>query len=250
MQIKKIYDNDGKGFTRVFSSGDFEYVNPIEHYGNHEINKIMILRREDLELRNPFLASITSNDYFYKIAVEHWGKMYKEINDTPIPENFIKLFSASSKKEQVKLLRNQSLTVFQLGALLFKAHELGYSFSQYTGEHHHNGVDEDNLPLLIHVEDDGKVKTVGETSLSDSKLKQIIEHRKVTISKFLDNGSHWHCFFLTFKSLRGEESWKDGQAHLHYISDKWGLKREDLVTKLKSKDNSISSKVHIDLLDY
>jgi hypothetical protein len=78
----------------------------------------------------------------------------------------------------------------------------------------------------------------------------VVEHRKVIISKFLDNKTAWHCFFLTFKSIRREESWQDGQPHFHYISDKFGISRENVIVQLKSKDYNLGTLPHIGLLDY
>ena len=78
---------------------------------------------------------------------------------------------------------------------------------------------------------------------------QVIEQRKVIVAKFFDRGSEWHCLFLTFNSLAGKENWKGGQPHLHYISDKYGLTREEAVNRFKS-NNYPSTSVHIDLLGY
>lgn len=85
--------------------------------------------------------------------------------------------------------------------------------------------------------------------MSDGQLKHAIKFRKVIVAKVLDKGDEWHCFYLTFKSIAGEESWKNGQPHYHYLSDKWGISREELVRQIKS-DKYPSTSVHIDLLDY
>jgi hypothetical protein len=61
------------------------------------------------------------------------------------------------------------------------------------------------LPTLIHLDGD-KVKTAGETTLTKEQLKNVVNYRKVTVSKFLDKGDTWYCFFLTYRSLRGEET--------------------------------------------
>ncbi len=47
----------------------------------------------------------------------------------------------------------------------------------------------------------------------------------------------------------GKESWKDGQAHFHYISSKFGITREELLSKFESGKYP-SSSVHIDILEY
>ena len=73
-----------------------------------------------------------------------------------------------------------------------------------------------------------------------------VEHRKVIVSKFLDKGDIWHCFFLTFKSLDGKENYHDGQPHLHYISSAWNIPRQEVKEQLTSKKYSLPSLPHID----
>ena len=122
----------------------------------------------------------------------------------------------------------------------------GYTYSCYRAKHNHKGLEEAQLPELIYVEENGNVTSIGETKLSKGQLKQAIEHRKITVSKFLDSGESWHCFFLTFKSLSGKESFKDGQPHLHYISDKWNIPRKEVVEQLTNKKYNLPSLPHID----
>jgi len=155
----------------------------------------------------------------------------------------------SKKDAQIKLLKKQTFTSDQLIAFLFRAYlEYGFSFSQYTSENLHKGLDKSKLPRLIHL--DGKeVKTVGPTTLSRGQLRQVVVQRKVIIAKFLDKGNQWHCFFGTLNSIGGKESWNDCQSHLHYISDKWEIPRDGVVTKIKGGIYP-STPVHIGLLDY
>ncbi len=249
MEKKVIRDEDGKGVTFAFYSTDFEFINPIDYYANHEIEKVATIEKQLLFMKNSVLASQLDDDFFSKRAVDRWNEKYKEIIATDIPENFIKLLGSASKKDQVGLMKGQSINPDQFIAFIFKAWEMGYSFSQYTSEHHHKGLNKKELPKLIHVNDDGTVKKVGETTLTDGQLRQVIEQRKVIVAKFFDNGNEWHCLFLTFNSIAGKESWKGGQAHLHYISDKYGISREEAVNRFKSGDYP-STSVHIDLLDY
>jgi hypothetical protein len=248
MKEEKIYDEDGKGVTTVFYASDFEFVNPIQYYSDTQIKTIMSMERELLTMKNPILASELSQEFFFKRALEQWNERYVEIKATKVPENFLKLLDAKSKKEQVKLLLGQCINPDELIAFIFKAWEEGFSFSQYTTEHHHKGLDTSKLPKLIHLKNK-EIKTVGKTDLSDGQLRQVIEQRKVTVAKFFDKGQDWHCLFLTFNSIVGKESWKGGQAHLHYISSKYNITREQAVNGFKN-GNYPSTSVHIDLLDY
>ena len=183
-------------------------------------------------------------------AIKSWMNELDEINSVKIPENLILLLTSSSKKEQIKLLKDITITPDQLIAFILKAgRDFGYSLSQYSSEHMHNRLNKDDMPKLVHLKDDNVYK-VGKTSLTDGQLKQAIEHRKVTVSKFLDNNKNWHCLFLTFDSIRGKEAWKSGQPHYHYISDKFGIPREEVVMQLKSKKYKLGNLPHIDLLHY
>ena len=135
----------------------------------------------------------------------------------------------------MNLLKKITVSPFQLIAFIFKAYsDYGFTYSKYRTGHHHNGLNESDLPTLIHL-NNGDVTYSGTTNLTNGQLKQVIEHRTVTISTFLDNGDNWHCFFITYQSLRGEENWENGKPHYHYISDKFGLTRDKVLTELKSK---------------
>ena len=105
------------------------------------------------------------------------------------------------------------------------------------------------MPSIVHLTDN-KVHKSGETDLTDGQLKQIVEHRKVIISKFIDKGELWHCFFLTFESLKGKEKWKDGKPHYHYISSAFGLTREQVIGELKKKNYKLNNLPHIEMIDY
>ncbi len=126
--------------------------------------------------------------------------------------------------------------------------DFGFKFSSYIGEHHHAGLNQSDLPQLISIKD-GQVLKVGKTVLTDEELKQVILRRKVTVSRFLDNGDCWHCFFVTYASLRGQETWNDGQPHFHYISDKFGIPKDKVITTLKSAKYKLGSLPHLDYID-
>lgn len=245
-----IPDDDGKGLTLGFIGTDVEFVNPVEYYAGWEKRKSISFNKHLLHKTDAIKAAAISEEFYEKKAKEKWDETYQRIKKAEVPPNFIALMESTSKKEQEKLLRGQGITPEQLAALLFIAHEeFGYTFSTYTTEHHHKGLDESALPDFIHVKDDGTVKTAGKTSLSEGQLKQVVSDRKVTVAKFLDKGDAWHCFFTVYRALKGEETWKGGQPHLHYISDKWTLPRVDVVAALKST-NYPKTSVHIELIGY
>jgi hypothetical protein len=244
-----IFDDDGKGFIRGLVSTDVEFVNPIDYYSKVSIKMHKLILKDSISLQFPLLAPSLRDEDFLKHAIKNWFTKKSEIEAVHVPENFIRLLHSQSKKDQIKLLKGQTLNPDQLIALIFKAWtDFGFSFSQYTATHYHKGLDIGKLPRLINIEGD-KVTKVGITPFSDGQLKQVIDQRKVIVAKFLDKGTEWHCFFLTHNSLKGKENWKGGQAHFHYISDKFGLKRSEVLERLKSGDYA-STSVHIDLLNY
>lgn len=250
MEEHIIPDDDGKGKTIAFIGADIELTDPVAYYQEREKRKTITLQKHLLQAADPVKAAFLSEEFYNKNAEEEWQERYGQIMGTEVPPNFISLLNSESKREQEKLLKGQSLTPFQLAAFLFRAYqEFGFTFSNYTAEHHHKGLDESALPVLIEVKEDGSVKTAGETTMTEGQLKNVVSQRRVTVAKFLDNGDTWHCFFTVYRSLRGEESWQDGRPHFHYISDKWGISRMDAVAQLKG-DKYPSTSVHIALLGY
>ncbi len=250
MKTQVIWDDDSKGFTRIFTDDKIEKVNPIEYYENFQLKKSAIGLRDLLYVQNPFLTSLLDDEFFEKQAKIFFGDFFEKFRKTEIPENFIKLLETTKKSEQIKLLKGQSLNPDQLMALIFKSYdEFEMLYSRYLFESLGNGVDKDDLPRLIHIEDDGKVKKIGSTSMSDGQLKNVITQKKTIIAHFFEKDEHWHCLFATYRSFRGEENWKDGQPHFHYISSAFGISKEEFINSMENGKYK-STSVHIDLLDY
>ncbi len=236
----------------MFEEGDFENVNPVKHYGDSFIVKGMILRGvPNEELNGTKEPSIISKQKFVE-AASHWEEMMANFRKIDVPKGLIALLSATKKSEQEKLLKGVALSPDILMAFLIVAYEkFGFTLSQYTSEHPQKGLDTSKMPLAYNVEEGGDVKVYGTTDLSAEQLKQAVEHRKVKIAKILDNGNQWHCFFTTFKSLRGEETWQGkGQPHYHYISNFFGIDRKTVVKQIKSEKYNLGNLPHIKLEDY
>ena len=234
-----------------FIGEDFERVDPIKYYGDSFIIQRMILRgvpNEELNGQNKITEKSKS---IFIDSVKLWREKLIEINQTPIPKNLITLLSTNKKSEQEKLLKGVVLNPDILVALLFKAHsDFNYTFSQYSSEIPQKAVEASKMPLAYEVTED-EVKIFGKTELSEKQLRHAIQHRKVTITKFLDKGTNWHCFFTTFKSLRGEETWLGkNQPHFHYISDSFRLTREKVIAELKSDKYKLGNLPHIKLTEY
>jgi hypothetical protein len=235
----------------MFEDGDFEYEKPVKHYGDGFIVEQMVLRGiPNEELNGDKKPSEKSRQIFIEATIR-WQKMFQQFKAVEVPNGFLKLFGTNKKAEQENLLKGLILTPDILMGLLIKAEEQGYTLSQYSSEFSQKGVDLSKMPFAYQVKENGEVQTFGETELSDGQLKQAIEHRKVKVAKILDKGDEWHCFFTTFKSLRGEETWLgEKQPHYHYISNAFGIDRAEVVRQIKSEKYKLGNLPHIKLEDY
>ncbi len=250
MIIDKIFDETGKGFTRVFSTDKVEKVNPVEFLKSHEVEKRATLLHDLLHAKVPFLTSFLDREFFLKKAEETLDGFFEKFEQTIVNENLEKVLITEKKKDQISLLKGITINPDELAALIFKSFtDYGYLFSRYVFENLPNGMEGKKLPKLFQLKEDGIVEKVGETDLTDGELKNIILHRKVIVSNFFEKGDIWHCFFITYDSIGGNESWKNGQAHFHYISSSFGITKDDFVESMRTGKYRATS-VHIDLLDY
>ncbi|KAF5082832.1 hypothetical protein DSECCO2_94290 [anaerobic digester metagenome] len=250
MKTEKIFDDSGNRYIREFSSNKVEKVDPYKYYRTYEIEKRAITLRDLLYAKNPFLTSLLDDNFFIKKAEETLDGFFEKIEKIKAHENFYKLLETPRKKDQVALLKGMSLNPDQLISLILYAHKkLGYQYSKYSFENLPNGFEGKKLPKLFLIKDDGQIDKFGETNLTDGELKNLIEHRKVITSHFLEKDHLWHCIFTTHDSISGKESWKDGQPHFHYISSGFGITMDAFVDSMRT-GKYISTKIHIDLLEY
>ena len=250
MNTEKIFDENGQGFTRIFSTDKVEKVNPVEYYKSFELEKRAISLRDLLNVKNPFFTSLLDDKFFFKKAEETLVGFFEKFEQTKVHGNFIELLKTTRKKDQISLLKEMSLNTDELMSLIFIAHnEFGYLYSKYLFENLPAGLEGKKLPKLFHIKEDGTIEKVGETDLTDGELKNVIEHRKVIVSHFFEQDDFWHCFFLTYNSIGGKENWKNGQAHFHYISSSFGISKADFVESMRNGKYK-STSIHIDLIGY
>ncbi len=250
---KKIAAEGENTYYRIFWDDNIEKVNPIDYYKNFELNRRIILYRDLLEVKDPILTSQLSDDFLIRFAKKELDKeKFWEIREqTEVPENFLKLFETTRKKDQLALLKGASINVDQLISLIFKSYkDYGYLYSKYRFENLPKDLKGKKKPKLANILENGSVKIIGETDLKDGQVKNMIEQRKVIIAHFFDKDEYWHCLLLTYSSINGRENWKDGQAHFHYISNFFGIKREDFIESMKVGQYKSLSSIHIDLLGY
>lgn len=248
----KIVDKKTNGFYRIFGDDKAEKVNPIEYYKNFELKKRAIMYRDLLETKEPFLSEKLTDNFYIELArkdIEE-EKFWENIENTEIPENFLKLLETPKKKDQIALLKGLSINPNQLIAMIFKAFkEHDYLYSKYLFENLPKDLADKKKPQIAHISKEDIINTIGETDLTEGQLKKMINERKVIIAHFFDRGDEWHCFFITYNSIGGRENHKDGQPHYHYISSAFGITRDDFIKSMES-GNYKSTSIHIDLLGY
>lgn len=250
--IKKvIMTNKNTGeLTIGFTEGDIERVNPIEYIKSYEFYKRVSTKQEMIIKRFPMIDPNKLVDKLKKMLAPEVREFFLEIEKDVVHPNFLTLLSTVKKNDQVRLLKGLTLTPFQLVNLIFKSYsEFGYLYSKYRFETTPPQFNGKKLPNLFKVNSDGSVKKIGSTDLSDGSLRQLIEQRTVIVSHFFEKDDVWHCFFATYDSFAGRENYKSGQAHMHYISSGFGINRNDFIDSMKN-GNYLSTKIHIDLLDY
>lgn len=166
-----------------------------------------------------------------------------------IPDSIVELLiSDHKKKEQEQLLKGVSLTTDQLGAIFLRAEKEGYKYSSYRFEGIPKGMNPSDLPSFIYLDNDGIIHTDKDKGLTNGQLKALIKEASVIFAQIIDNGTNWHCFIRTHSGLKGEESGKHGSIpHIHYISNKNGITKNDLVKCIKG-GHYPTAKIHIQLI--
>ena len=238
-ETKIPFDN---GFYSVKKYDDYELQNPIEL-----IRDICIQSSKSFD-RNILIAKGFNNPserILNKFAYKRCNKRIQDYRRTKFPKKLINLLNASSKKEQKKCLKGLHLNHKQFYSFIFYAFEnYNFKLSQYKSEHHHKNLDQSKLPEVIHIENDS-VNIIGKTELTEGQLKNVVKYRKVIATKILENEDNWHCFFFTFKSMKGEEKHNNGQPHFHYISNKWNINKTEVIKQLTSEKYGLPSIPHI-----
>jgi len=204
------------------------------------------IKWEILKYKMPY--SLKMNELLYKEGIEFAKEMMEKYVRVELFEGLKQVLKNPKKKKQIQFLKGITLVDNMLPALYiwgFKKHN--YLYSIYRFEHDIAGLEEEVLPRVLVLKKD-KVEKHGSTTLSDGKLKDVVNQRNVVVANFMDNDEGWHCFFITFKSLKGMESHNDGHPHYHYISDKWGIPKERVLEELGKKNYSLPSTPHINFI--
>lgn len=253
MELINIPHRENKSQLTFVKAANVEFVNPIEKFMNDLIDSYKTFRLSTYHFaykhnnRSP-IGRMSIDDILTgleKMGLERWEKKYKEIMETELPDSMFQILNCNDKDIQSKILKPPlELTTLSLQKFIIKAWQLqGFRYSQYRFEHMQKGLNPQELPEGFLLNDSGDVEVYGSTLMKQGELKNAIMHRKVTIAKFLDNDSEWHCFYYNYNSIDGKEA--NELSHIHYISNNWTIKRNIVLEELRKRHHSFTSSVHI-----
>lgn len=161
-KMLRVANETGDGFYRIFWDDVVDRANPIKYYKDQMITQRAIMYRDWLLEKNPFLVPELPRDFFVKYAQMsvNSNKFWEIKEQIEVPENLLKLFKTTRKRDQEALLKGASITPDQLYALIFKSYQdYGYLYSRYRFEHLPKGLDGKKKPLVAELMDGGTVET-------------------------------------------------------------------------------------------
>ena len=253
MDVINISHSEEKSELTLLRTANAELVNPIEKRRSDIINMNTALRLNSFQFAykhnkpSPIgkfsMQSILT--YLEKEGLKLWQECYDEIMQANLSDNIYEILNCSDKNNQEKILKSPfELSSLSFQKFIFNSWQLfGFKYSEYLFEHLPKGLDTRDLPKAFFLDNEDNIKAYGSTSLKSGVLKNALKHRKVTIAKFLDKDSEWHCFYYTYNSINGKEV---GEIpHIHYISNNWTIDRKIILQELSKRDHSFTSSVHI-----
>jgi len=160
------------------------------------------------------------------------------------------LTSDINKKAQINLLKGKYITSEQIHAFFREASKLGYLYSHFFFTKIPKGYEKTKLPSFAYVHKDGIVEKYG-TKITDNAVKNLVETQQRTFVRFATREKEWHCIISDLSGITGREIGKEfgGIAHMHYISNKFGITKEALMESLQICKHP-STAYHIRLKGY
>ena len=233
-QWRTLPSSDGTSRLHLGTSGNVIDVNPVKQFRADFLNISYNFGRTVLESqRLSDTLPVEMLEYRnIREAANYCNKTMQKIMMEPLDEAFLKLFTTPNKSSQTRLLRDVSITRDGLSKLaIIGFQQYGLPYSSLTSERLIGNLTYADLPAVALLEE-GKVWRHGTTNLTDEKLKQVIRQRKNIGVKCIGNSTTWFAFVYTFRSIKGEEQSHTGEPHVHFWSDKFGMKREDLFKRI------------------
>lgn len=205
---------------------------------------VEILRAKDSSLSMETITKVSA-----EMAFKQSKANLESMEKIKVPEKIIDIINNDyKKKEQEKELKGLELTIEELCAVFLYASKNNYKYSSIKFEGTPKDYKDKDLPSFAYIDDEGNVHKDKETELTDAQIKALIKQSPVIYAQIFDNGTHWFCFLRTFRGLKGEESGPQGsKPHLHFLSDKNGGTKEELIKCIKN-GNYPAAKIHIPLV--
>lgn len=203
------------------------------------MNELISIRMNDVE-------DIVYKEYYKPFLEILFGDesnfVLKENNLRQVLDN-----DSLSKQQQCQLLKYKEFSVQQIILFFIESSKAGYKFLQKSFKMIPSNYSDEQIPLYATIKENGDVEQLG-SSMSDQGVKAFIHNRKRTIIRMAYNENHWHCFIFDYSGLAGRERGKqyNGVCHCHYISDKFGISKGDLLNRLSSFHHP-SAAIHLKL---
>lgn len=257
MKTDIIFSDDGQEFVMMDYVDKVELVSPIEHIKKCEIEQCISHIKGFLFSKDRIMAENVPNIWYIRKAIEELEnipnekRLLNKILNTKVNESYIKLINTEKKKEQEKLLKDLNITtneMMNLFCIAYKDYDFLYSF--YTFEVIPKGYENKELPKIANYSN-GNISKIGNTDLTDGEIKQLIENRTVITAHFIEKDEMWHCFLFTDRSMKGQEKWEGGQAHLHYgSSSTFNGTKKDFLQQMEQGKYKGTLSIHIPIMDY
>lgn len=167
-----------------------------------------------------------------KQATEFWNKMKSDVEKAGVSKNIENLFNQSKKKTAISHLNSIVITHEEFSNLIILSDKIGYKHSLEVIELIPQDLENKKMPHLLHWDGSGEPYYEGETDMTTGELKRVITERKVMHVHFFQKETNWHCFYFTFKDIKGEHH---NVEHMHYLSHLWTLDQNQVISNLRQK---------------
>lgn len=182
-----------------------------------------------------------------KIALKHAEDFFEDMLHKTLPDFRIQKILAHtewSKKQQVDLWNGFELRTRDLLWFNWLAQKVGYLLDVRVIETHPKIFNQKQMPMVFRETEDGSIDKIDDTNMKDGEMRALLQQRKVQNVRIYHKGDVWHCFYGTLRGLNGQEQGAVGsRPHFHYISDKWGIKMDDLLQRIQAND--MPSSIHV-----
>lgn len=231
---------------------DFEHGSFIKAMILNHADSLFQFIMIDFESKKGKAATLLEQNILRIEALHQSAKHFQSIiEETDLRANLRELVSTDlKKKDQIHILKGVEISRNELLRLFYYAEEIGYTFSFFLRDAKRTSFLDKMMPEIIYLDEAGNTQHVGETDLSDGQMKHLVDQRQSLIVWLLEKDDTWHCFLQTIKGLKGKEGGKMGSlSHIHYMSNSFGISKDELLNKINREGEYVTTKVHIPLSD-